>query len=236
MKIIAITICVWKRVEITRSCYKNLEDQRSKFNDFGFDFQVYICGSEDVHKILANEFGYKYVHSPNTPVGNKWEKALRFSIKDKWDYWMTLGSDDFLLDNSSEIITGQMMTKDCHSGMPKNILFFENDSGLGFEFKDVKRCGAARWYKRSVIEETYSKTKNIYPEKSKGLDHWSELSIFNATGVRPKRFGQTYVADVKSDVNINSFRSVLSFSKSKGKPHELDIADYIPEFKRKIIT
>ena len=232
MKIIAITICVWKRIDITRACYRNLEIQRSKFNDLGFDFQVYVCGSEDVHKDLASEFGYNYVDSPNTPVGDKWEKVLRFAIQDEWDYWMTLGSDDFLLDNSPEIITSQMMTKRCHSGMPKNIFFFDVKSERGFEFKDVRRCGAARWYRREVIQKACDSADRIYPKKDKGLDARSEVSIIKHTGVSPYRFGQTYVADVKSDVNINSFESLKSFQQMEDY-YVLKIGDYISEFKNR---
>ena len=228
MKTIAVTICVWKRLDITRACYVNIESQRPKFKKLGLDLMVYVCGSESDHKSLASEFGYKYIESKNFPVGNKWEKVLKVAMKDKWDFWMTLGSDDFLLDGSEYLIAYQMLCKKVESGMPKNILFFESSSGLGFEFKDVSRCGAARWYSRAILEKAYSKTDKIYPEKDIRLDWWSEQSIFKSTGVLPHRFDETYVADVKSEVNINSFGSVI-----QDRTKNLHISDFISEFKEK---
>lgn len=229
MEKIAITTCVWKRIDITRACYSNLESHRSRFNDLGFDFTVYVCGSEEEHKELANEFGYKYVHLRNYPVGNKWEKVLRFSMKDDWDYWMTLGSDDFLLEGSADAIVKQMKNKRVHAGMPKNIIFFDIESGLGFEFKNVSRCGAARWYRRKVLDFVYSHSKNIYPSKNKSLDYYSETTI-RKYGVAPVRFDGLYVADLKSEENINSFESLLMYRDDNGK-NEIDINDFIPEWK-----
>jgi len=232
MKKIALTIAVYDRVDLTRKCYEGIERCRPQFNERGYDLNVYICGSfQKAHNDLAKEFGYKIYNHKNLPLSAKYRIFLKKVINfNEWDFWMLLGSDDFMTEGAAETICKQM-DSDHLAGMPKNIYFFELEKRSGFEFKDVSRCGACRWYRREVIEQV--KDQDLYPKDiNKSLDSLSEKTIYDQTGVLPQRFDGSYVCDVKSNVNINSFKALKYYYRISDY-YALDIADYIPEFKEK---
>lgn len=232
MKKIALTIAVYDRLEITRKCYEGIERCKPQFNKYGYDLDVYICGSfQQEHDDLAKEFGYKMYNHKNLPLSAKYRAFLKQVIElYDWDFWMLLGSDDFMTNDAAEIICKQM-DSDFLAGMPKNIFYFETDKRKGFEFKNIARCGACRWYRREVIDKVHD--QNLYPKDiNKLLDGLSQKTIHDQTGVLPHRFEGSYVCDVKSSVNINSFDSLKKFLRIEDY-HVLNISDYIPEFKEK---
>lgn len=229
MKKVALTICVHERHELTDLCYQGIERVRPQFKKLGYELQVYICASWDKKHIdLAKKFNYRVFNTDNKPISLKYRHLLKNAMLDDWDFWLLLGSDDFFTEDAAKNICEQM-SSDKKAGMPKNIYFFSLDSASGFEFKNVQRCGAGRWYRRDVLDQSgdfYNFIQNY------SLDRHSEHNIYKATGIKPFRFDGSYVCDVKSNENINSFNDLKKYYSIKDYG-SLSISDYIPEFDKK---
>lgn len=230
MEKIAVTVPVWGRLELTNKFYEGIKRASEDFYKHGYELILYVAGSEEEHLELALSFGAKYLHVQNKPVSYKMQKLVEFAMKDKWDYWMTLGSDDFFIKDGANF-TVEQLKSGANSGMPKSMYIFSTQNrNRGFEFKNCGRIGAGRWYKREVLDRV--KDGVIFPSNvNRLLDYWSETLIYESTGVKPVSFDNgSYLADVKTSENINSFDRTRAFRKFEDH-FALNLLDYVPEFK-----
>ena len=175
--------------------------------DEGYDLILYVCGSEEVHKKMAEERGYKYFSYTNNPLSRKFQHLMVEAMKDDWDYWLLMGSDDLFVEGAGKIIASQMNSGH-DAGQCKEIMFWHYHKKRGFYIKDSVRLGAGRWYKREVLDQMPS--REIYnSNQDKGLDGVSERAILKYTGVTPHHFeDEAYICDVKTSENIWTFDKV----------------------------
>jgi len=229
-----MTVPVWGRLELTEKFYEGMKRASKDFYRHGYDLILYVAGSEEEHRKMAASFGAKYIHFQNKPVSNKMQALMEFSMKDEWDYWMAMGSDDFFTENGVDLAVKQLKSGS-DAGMPTSMYIFSiYNRNKGFEFKECGRIGAGRWYKREVLDKV--KDGVIYPpDLNRILDYNSEKLIYESTGVIPISFDYgSYLADVKTNENINSFRNVCRFRRLENH-FALSLFDYIPEFKDRSI-
>ena len=208
------------------------------FYAHGYELILYVAGSEEEHRKMAASFGAKYIHFQNKPISNKMQALMEFSMKDYWDYWMAMGSDDFFTEiyAANQVLYGvDMAVKQLKSGENAGMaasmyVFSTHNRNRGFEFKECGRIGAGRWYKREVLDKV--KDGIIYPSGiNRLLDHGSEELICKSTGVRPTIFNdESYLADVKTSDNITSFKRLCGFRRFEDH-FALSLFDYVPEFK-----
>ena len=71
---------IWKRENITKICFDNLKELQKEFN-----IEVLCIVSEQWAKIMAFEYGFKYVNAPNECLGTKMNIGVRESLKYKYD-------------------------------------------------------------------------------------------------------------------------------------------------------
>ena len=225
-----MTICVWKRPELTEVFYTAFERYKVQFAENGFELLLYVCGSEDIHKEMAESRGHKYFHCENNPVSKKFQKLISSAMKDDWDYWLLMGSDDFLTEDGPEFISMQM-NGGYDAGCPSHIGFFSLKRREGFVLRDCKRLGAARWYKREILDKVEDGI--IYPgEQNKTLDKISQETIFKWSEVLPHKFNQRlYVYDIKSDTNIWSWHNIKKHRINSKEKWNGGMSHLVPELK-----
>ncbi len=86
MKILAY-MAIWKRPEITEKCIKGLKD---------LGLEVFAVVSEDWAEDLCKKYKAGFVRAENNPLGKKLNTGLAALMGLKFDYLMTIGSDNFI--------------------------------------------------------------------------------------------------------------------------------------------
>jgi len=195
---IALHIPVWKRLDLTRACYEGLKRNIKEFQELGFDLIPYIAYSEKAHGALADEYGWKKKWIKNDRLGTKNQALYEWMKKDEWEWFMQLGSDDFLLPGGAEVIVENMAQYKfaCFD----SLFFFQKDTRLGTELKGY-RCGAGRYIHRSIVD----RVDLMWNDRVKGCDGYSAGRVHTLTGERLRTMKGTYIADVKSDINVTQY-------------------------------
>lgn len=198
-KRILILLPIWKREAITKICFDNLKELQKDFN-----IEVLCIVSEQWAKILAFEYGFKYVNASNECLGTKMNIGVEESLKYQYDYLMNLGSDD--------IITKELF--ECYEDLfAKNIPMF-GGTRLTFvdsDSKDVKECdyqimiGAGRCIRKDKIEEVLE-VSPMYDKIQRGLD-LNSMKKFKCS-MTEVRNPFTSIYDIKSDVNIWTYNNL----------------------------
>jgi hypothetical protein len=198
-KKILILLPIWKRESITKICFDNLKELQKEFN-----IEVLCIVSEQWAKILAFEYGFKYVNASNECLGTKMNIGVRESLKYKYDYLMNLGSDD--------IITKELFN--CYSDYFKINYPFFGGTRLTFinsASKEIKTCdyqvliGAGRCIRRDELEKVLDRGE-MYDKIQKGLD-MNSMSKFICSMTEIKN-PFTSIYDIKSDVNIWTYTNI----------------------------
>jgi len=211
---IAIHIPVYKRLSLTRACYVGLERARKEFAEEGYSTSVYIGASEDEQEELAQEFGYNVTRLENRIMGIKNQELLEFMKRDKWDYLLQLGSDDFLLPGGAKAIVASMKKTDY--AQFNELFFFSRETRKGWKLEGYP-CGAGRYISRKIIDIT----PRLWGERHKGLDSMSAESIYTTTRRRADIIPGAFIADVKTEINITPY--------FRNKEENLLLDDYVPE-------
>ena len=211
---IALHIPVWKRLELTRACYEGLKRNILEFQALGYELIPYIGHSEDEHRALAEEYGWKNKRIPNDRLGTKNQLLYDWMKKDDWDWFMQLGSDDFLLPGGAEKIV-EAMKKYEFAGF-NELYFFERDTRKGTYLKGY-RCGAGRYISRAIVD----KVKIMWNDRVKGCDGYSHGRVEEVYKPRIHTMEGCFIADVKTDVNVTKY--------FQATPEVFDMDSIIPE-------
>jgi hypothetical protein len=237
MKKILIFTPVWKRLELTKLCYKGIHRFRKALKANGIQSEVLIVGSEREHEKLAARNKFNYVYADNRYIGEKHNKGVIHALNNlEWNYLMQYSSDNFIKDEYATYIK---------QAIEDNILFFGTDKNIKLDSKTNKQfdvfswngkvVGAGRIIHRDLLQKTYLKFSYIWQQrKKKALDNDSSVNIYNATGVRCKsiidRDYPALIIDVKSNTNINSFDGIYKNAiKKYQQPKITTFTDWTPE-------
>ncbi|MCR4313383.1 MAG: glycosyltransferase family 2 protein, partial [Candidatus Roizmanbacteria bacterium] len=99
-KKILILLPIWGRKKITQICLENLLELQK---DFKID--VLCIVSESWSKVMAFEYGFRFVTAPNDCLGTKMNIGVEAALKLNFDYLMNLGSDDIITKELLDIYT-----------------------------------------------------------------------------------------------------------------------------------
>jgi len=192
-KKILILLPIWGREPIVKICFDNLKELQKDFN-----IEVLCVVSEQWAKILAFEYGFKYIKAPNECLGTKMNIGVEESLKYQYDYLMNLGSDD--------IITKELF--DIYEPLFKENYPFFGCTRLTFvdsESKRLKTCdyqamiGAGRCIRRDVLKDVLE-VQPMYSNVQKGLD-FNSMSKFRCS-MKEIKNPFTTIYDIKSMINI----------------------------------
>lgn len=177
MRIVAM-VTAWRRPEVTRCCYRALSRVQVPP---GWSFDVQIAGSEgEASRSMAEEFGFRYVETPNRPLSRKHNLMLRATRELDWDYVWLLGSDTLVTSRIMDMYRPTLEAGAAWCGL-RDLYFYDAATARllywpGYDKAvtgDVRRVrpdtiGAGRMFSRETVERTgwtlWSRHKN------RGLD------------------------------------------------------------------
>jgi len=198
-KKILILLPIWKREAITKICFDNLKELQKDFN-----IEVLCIVSEQWSKLLAFEYGFKYVKASNECLGTKLNIGVKESLKYDYDYLMNLGSDDII--TKELLFHYEKYFNNNHPFFGSTRLTFVNSKE-----KTLKTCdyqvmiGAGRCIRRDVLKETLERG-DLYDKIDKGLD-LNSMSKFRCMMSEIKNPFDT-IYDIKSDINIWTYDNI----------------------------
>jgi len=192
-KNILILLPIWKRENITKICFDNLKELQNDFN-----IEVLCIVSEQWSKLMAFEYGFKYVEASNECLGNKMNIGVRASLKYDYDYLMNLGSDDIITKELFDLY--EPLFKEDYPFFGSTKLTFINSKSKEVKVSDYGiLIGAGRCIKKDVLIDVLEYGE-MYDSIQKGLD-LNSMSKFNCKMKELKNDYNT-IYDIKSDVNI----------------------------------
>ena len=192
-KKILILLPIWKRENITKICFDNLIELQKKF-----DIEVLCVVSEQWAKLLAFEYGFKYVEASNECLGTKMNIGVRDSLKYDYDYLMNLGSDDIINEELFECY--EVLFKIDYPFFGGTRLTFVDSAAKSLKTADYKvMIGAGRCIRKDVLLDVLEHGE-MYDKIQRGLDLNSMSKFKCAMTEITNPFTSIY--DIKSDVNI----------------------------------
>jgi len=90
---IQIVIPLWKRPEVTKFCFGELQKMIAESKH---EYNVLAVISEPEYINVCESFGFHWVAADNNPLGAKINKGIRHALQFKWDYLMMMNSDDVI--------------------------------------------------------------------------------------------------------------------------------------------
>lgn len=178
-------IPIWKRPEITKICLQTLQH-------FEQGILCIVSRTEDAE--LCRSLDVPFCWYPNEQLGAKWNHGLFISRPMKWDYLVTLGSDDIIKESLFDFYKSEQDVL-----IMDKIHFIEVATGKA-SLTTRARVGAGRRISRKIIEKCNYKLWS--PEKNRSLDMDSNTTIakagFSTTEIRT----DPHVVGLKSETNI----------------------------------
>lgn len=150
------------RPAVTEICFMGLDRLRGEFDMdviamYSGEFEA-LCRKHDV-------LGVKY---QNLPLSDKWNAGIRHALTLKWDYLMTLGSDNLLANELLRLYEWQ----DEAFGITE-IGGLDVRTGEKRIFRNGYVIGAGRCIRRDVVERFADMVTVKFKESGVGDDCWS---------------------------------------------------------------
>ncbi|MBL4654124.1 MAG: hypothetical protein JKY53_14865 [Flavobacteriales bacterium] len=155
MKIL-VYIAIWKRPEVTRICFEGVKRLIKNSNH---QINCYCVVSEDWAEVMCEEFGFEYKRVKNEPLGHKMNRGLYGAMKYKWDYIMTLGSDDLISDELLKIYEPYMNKGIGLIGIDKVYFADLKNKKTKLVDYDLQIVGAGRLISREAIKDTATRVR-----------------------------------------------------------------------------
>jgi glycosyltransferase involved in cell wall biosynthesis len=140
MKILAY-MAIWKRPEITERCFKGLKK---------LGLEVFAVVSEDWAEDLCKKYKAGFVRTENNPLGKKLNTGLAALMGKRFDYLMTIGSDNFINPALFEAYKYYMDKGVGLIGVDK-VYFMEGDKAKFVDYQ-LQIIGAGRMISREALE------------------------------------------------------------------------------------
>lgn len=217
MKIL-IYIPLWKRSKLFETVAQSLATQteRLKYHDVS----VLCCISpEDTEatklKMICDRYGFNVISHSNEFMGAKMNAGMTASLDYDYDYLMNFGSDDLIHRKLFDLYTPYTSINTPFFGI-RSLYFFDvtTKKTIFYSFRAPTCIGAGRMIHRSIIQSIIEAGHTLYtPERQRSLDWNSKVNIERLTGIRDKVINVDdfpYIVDMKSDTNINSFKSLFT--------------------------
>lgn len=155
-------ILLWKRPEVTRICFQGIKRLQKKI-----EIDPVCIYSEDQSKELCQEFGFESYHFENLPLGRKMNFGLDRALESKWDYLMTIGSDDILSEELFDIYSPLIEKRTMAFGVGC-IYFYDTKTGKQARQSGMQVYGAGRMIQREVLDKECMKAVFKYARTCAG--------------------------------------------------------------------
>ena len=195
MNRLAIILPFYKRPEITKICFENLQRQSVKYG-------VDVFASGDDMSIVPNELNF--IGFNNNPLSNKINNLIQYTKA--YDGVIILGSDDFISDSVIELYLNIDTTKQVFYGFDNIHTYSVWDNKLGKDLSYTKThntIGVARLWTKPTLQNMKYK---IYSDGlNKGLDNNSKQNMLS-NGIKEIAipYEGHFILDVKHELNITS--------------------------------
>jgi hypothetical protein len=220
---IAIGAPVWGRFRRTELFWRGVDRLRKQWHPHAV--HAYVSGSEEEHKILAEQHGGNYIECGNDQLGKKFNAVAEEALINGCDYFVLLGSDDVI----SPKLADQMKT------VMEDGAFYAGLSGLYF-IEPVKHramsvtgptptrarlgevIGPGRMLSRALMWGMWSNHNQplqIWPMGISGAADWwmtANLKRYKVIGVDRKLDGndpEAFLVDVKGTGNLWEFDKLM---------------------------
>ncbi len=140
MKIL-VYMAIWKRPEITERCFKAIKK---------LGLEVFAVVSEDWAEDLCKKYKAGFVRTENNPLGKKLNTGLAALIDKRFDYLMTMGSDNFINPRLLDVYEYYMNKKIGLIGIDK-VYFMQGDKTKFVDYQ-LQIIGAGRMISREALE------------------------------------------------------------------------------------
>lgn len=196
---IRVLIPLWKRPEVTKFCFDELEKLIAQSEH---EIEVSCVLSEPEYIPICQERGFNWTFELNQPVGKKINTGIKSTLKYKYDYLMIMNSDDVIkVDLIDKYYKPFFESLNPFFGIDKvtYVNFYTNEAR---EFKyEYSVLGIGKCIHKNVVT---SMNGELYrSDRNNGLDD-SMMDNLIRTGVFPTfvKYEGQLAMDFKSDVNI----------------------------------
>lgn len=223
---------VWKRLKITQVCYLGILRIQKLLHQFNIESDVLIVCSESDHEALASKFGFRTLHTDNSPLGMKQNLGLVESLNYEWDYMLHMDSNNLLTDAYVDrwVVQAMMGTPQFGSNV---FHILRNTDVTRFNCKPNTLSGVGRGLSRQVLEDTYQKLGKLCDTGiKKGLDSSTRRLIEKATGIKCTLLydkDELVILDIKSGEDLN--KHTIARGAKKSDITVSDLKKHFPELK-----
>lgn len=175
-----------------------------------------ITETDEASVTLAKKWGANYVTCPNSPISNKWNRALAKAALLEWDYILIMGDDDIASPELFYIYREAIEHGEHFFGI-RSIFFLEAETGRAYHFRypdsgpnSTRTIGAGRMISRKACERASFK---IWPDNiNSSLDMGCD-EVLRRNGIYPVviETHRSMMLDIKSGKNlwnIDHFRNL----------------------------
>ena len=198
-------IALYKRLEVTNKCFKNLAKLQEDNNMNVFC----VCSNLDEAN-LCNSYGFDYTIEENFPLGRKFNRGLKEAMKLDFTHLIQLGSDDIITQDLLDAYDG---VDDAYFGINRYHVTNGKEAKFwiyGWNGQEIySPIGAGRVFKKETLE-TALKGGDLWPgDACKGLDGLSDTNMM-LRGFRCKliKFDGVGIIDMKTEENLHSYEDV----------------------------
>jgi len=179
----------------------------------GHNISLFCVVSDQADIDFLKSKGVDYCVHENTPLSDKFDYGFKQAIKKKFDYLLTLGSDDLIDHNIFKDHYNALMQSGNEFFGLKQIGILDSqtlDCSLYqyFMSKSDMLLGAGRMLSYRLCQEFKDKPLYNLRKKNNGLDYASENELKKIVKPTFVKTNKIYLIDVKSDVNIWSYKSL----------------------------
>jgi hypothetical protein len=210
---VRIVTALWGRLELARWCMTRWIKWADRA---GWDVEIFAAVSEAEAVDLCDELGVHHVWASNSPLGLKWNEAVRIAMEHAgdFDYLMNMGSDDILAPHLPDAYAPYIEAGTLMFGVP-DMYAWDAKAGRGLYFAGYQppytpiAIGAGRMIHRAAVRRVWQHTGFLYQwDLTRGLDTASRNLLFHfgiAETILPP---QRAVLDIKTQAgNINPITS-----------------------------
>jgi hypothetical protein len=210
-----IVIPLWKRPEVTRFCFEQLQET---IKAIPYDVNVLCVISEPEYGLMCDSFGFNFIHYKNDTVGEKINAGIKYALQNyQWDYIMMMNSDSVVKPELFEVYKPLMEAKEKFFGVNRvTFVNFYTDEAVDFTY-EFSLIGPAKMIHRSVVQEMGG---NCYKHLNRCLDDTLMDNILKTCKIGGKivNYEGQLVYDIKSNVNIHPWEK---FKNGKKVENEL---------------
>jgi len=201
MKIVILT-CVWKRPEITKIFFEQIE----LLKKYEYEIDCVSVGSEGEESRKLCEPYSHYVEYKNLPLGDKWNAGARYCKDLDFDYLLIMGSDQIVNPKILDVYYENYVRNEEYVGvLDTYVIDLENKIVNYWDGYKRERTGQVigpgRLIHKSLLEKI---DYNLFDSLNRNLDPTLDKKLPDPVKIITKDFG---FASIKSEISITPMKN-----------------------------